>query len=289
MVIVDARTSHKHGAYLQNKSDATTLASFDTFYTTAETLTGRKIHQLQTDWAFDSAAWREYCQTHGIIHEFTAPYLSAQNVLAEHVIQTTMDDVHTLLSDSGLNHSFWAEAAAYSIDTYNLIPSCCHPGRIPLEGFTGKWQDISYLWTFGAKCWAKIPTGLGGSKLDLHSRECCLLGYATGRGNYKVQDVMSHQVFVSWDVVFEEGQPHRTSASVGENIPIFNTNTNKNDPPTDTRPDTVDNTAQGNATYDNAHQDPVNQNPNHDQPNIVTIPMEQWQSTWLSKPLQASL
>ena len=46
MVIVDASTSHKYGVYLQDKSDTSTIAGFDTFHTTAETLTGRKIHRL---------------------------------------------------------------------------------------------------------------------------------------------------------------------------------------------------------------------------------------------------
>ena len=32
---------------------------------------------------------------------------------------------------------------------------------------------------------------------------------------------MSHCVLVSQDVVFEEGQPHHTSASVGEQLPVF--------------------------------------------------------------------
>ncbi len=41
------------------------------------------------------------------------------------------------------------------------------------------------------------------------------------RQNYKVQDVTSRRVFVSCDVIFEEGEPHRTSPSVGENIPLF--------------------------------------------------------------------
>ena len=63
----------------------------------------------------------------------------------------------------------------------------------------------------------------GGSKLDPRSVECRLLGYASGSGNYKVQDVATHRVFVSRDVVFEEGQPHRTSVSVGEQIPLFDT------------------------------------------------------------------
>ena len=53
------------------------------------------------------------------------------------------------------------------------------------------------------------------------STECQLLGYVSGAGNYKVQDIVTHQVFVSHDVVFEEGQPHRTLTSVGEQIPLF--------------------------------------------------------------------
>ena len=67
----------------------------------------------------------------------------------------------------------------------------------------------------------------GGSKLDARGMECRLLGYTPGLGNYKVQDNTTHHVFVSQDVVFEEGQPHRTSASVGEHtIPVFDTNMN---------------------------------------------------------------
>lgn len=37
MVIVDAGISHKNGVYLQDKSDATMIVSFDTFCTTVET------------------------------------------------------------------------------------------------------------------------------------------------------------------------------------------------------------------------------------------------------------
>src|ERR1700678_653326 len=93
MLIVDAGTSTKYGAYLQDKSDMSTLASLDTFCTMAETLTGRRICRLRTDRAFESATWKEYCQRHGIIHEFTALYWSAQNGLAERAIRTTRADL----------------------------------------------------------------------------------------------------------------------------------------------------------------------------------------------------
>src|SRR5271168_4707984 len=224
MIIVDGGTSYKYGLYLPDKSDATTIPAFNDFRIRAETLTGRKIRQLRTDHAFESAAWETYCKSHGITHEFTAPYSSAQNGLAERAIRTTIDDVRTLLHDSSLSHSYWAEASAYSIDTCNVIPSRRHPGHIPAESFSGKRQDISYLWVFGARCWAKVPTAQGESKLNPRSIPCRLLGYESGSGNYKVQDVTSRRVFVSRDVIFEEGLPRRTSASVGEETepePLF--------------------------------------------------------------------
>jgi hypothetical protein len=150
MIIVDGGTSYKYGVYLSNKSNTTTISAFDGFRIKAETLTGRKIRRMRTDRAFESVAWEDYCKSHGIIHEFTAPYSSAQNGLAERAIRTTIDDVRTLLCDSNLSHSYWAEASAYSIDTRNLIPSRRHPGRIPAKSFSGKRQDIilpSGLWS----------------------------------------------------------------------------------------------------------------------------------------------
>ena len=229
MIIVDAATSYKYGAFLPDKADNSTITAFETFRNHAETLTGKKIRKLRTDGAYDSSAWKEFIQKTGITHELSAPYSSAQNGLAERAIRTTIEDVRTLLRDSGLSHSYWAEAAAYSIAVRNLIPSRRHPNRIPSESFTGIRQNVAHLRVFGSKCWAKIPTihgaqVTGGSKLDPRSVECRLLGYASGAGNYKVQDIVTRRTYVSRDVVFEEGHPHRTTASVGEKIPLFDTN-----------------------------------------------------------------
>ena len=96
MPIVDGGSSYKFGAYLSNKSDSSTIATFNNFRVEAESLSGRKVCRLCTDRAYESSAWMEYCRQHGIVHEFTAPYLSAQNGLAERAIRTTMDDVRTV-------------------------------------------------------------------------------------------------------------------------------------------------------------------------------------------------
>ena len=97
MAVVNGGTSFKYGAYLSDKSDASTITAFDMFQVEAESLSERKIRRLRTDRAYESSSWHDYCQNHGIVHEFTAPYSSAQNGLAERAIRTTMDDVRTLV------------------------------------------------------------------------------------------------------------------------------------------------------------------------------------------------
>lgn len=93
MIIVDAGTSYKYGAYLADKLDSTTLAAFEIFRAQTEVATGRKVRRLRTDGDFETVIWKDYCQQNGITHEMTAPYSSSQNGLAERAIRTTIDDV----------------------------------------------------------------------------------------------------------------------------------------------------------------------------------------------------
>ena len=173
------------------------------------------------------------------------------------------------------------------------MPSRRHPGQIPLESFTGRRQSVAHLRVFGARGWAKIPTvhGMqvtGGSKLDPRSVECRLLGYATGNGNYKVQDVNTRRVFVSRDVVFEEGLPRRTSMNVGEtttNIPLFDMNISESaDPPlADHDLNPVPDAIPNNPGANHSHTD-------HTDPNttvITVIPTEQRRSTRAPQPSSA--
>lgn len=139
-----------------------------------------------------------------------------------------MEDVHTLLWDSGLGHLYWAEAAAFSVATQNLIPSHHHSNKVLLESFSSKCQGVYHLRVFGCKYWAKIPTVHGSlitgeSKLDSRGIECVFLRYVSDTGNYKVQDATSHCVLVSHDIVFKEGLPHHTSPIMGEQTLLFDT------------------------------------------------------------------
>lgn len=83
MPIVDSGTSFKHGVFLADKSDETTIQAFDDYRIMAENQTNRRIRRLRADNAFAGSKWVDYCKEHGIILELTAPYSSAENGLAE--------------------------------------------------------------------------------------------------------------------------------------------------------------------------------------------------------------
>ncbi|KAF7372248.1 Gag-Pol polyprotein [Mycena venus] len=93
MLIVDSGSSHKYVAFLKDKSDDSTIAALDEYHVMAERQTGHKVKRVKTDNAFNSGRWKEYFKTHGIIHEQTSPYSSAQNGLTERAIRTITEDI----------------------------------------------------------------------------------------------------------------------------------------------------------------------------------------------------
>ena len=137
MSIIDAEHWVKEVYFTPNKEAPTTLAAFDKYRRLYETQTSKKIRQVWFDNEFAvPKEWVDYCNEHGICIEPMIPYSSQMNGISEHTIHTLTDDIRTLLIESGLPKNFWAEAAAYSVYTQNLIPSNAIPGKIPLEGWT---------------------------------------------------------------------------------------------------------------------------------------------------------
>jgi len=97
--------------------------------------------------------------------EFSMPYTHGQNGMAEHGMRIIIEGTCCLLIDSGLPPSLWADAAVMVIYLCNFVPSARHPGIVPAEQWTGKWQDISHFRPFGCTAYAKILAEIGISKL----------------------------------------------------------------------------------------------------------------------------
>lgn len=100
-----------------------------------------------------------------MIFEFTAPYSSAANGMAEQTLGIVFGVVHILLLEARMSDGWWAEACNYAIKAGNLLPSLWHPGKVPEEEWTGKRQTVGHLQVWGSPRYTKIPAAKGHSKL----------------------------------------------------------------------------------------------------------------------------
>jgi hypothetical protein len=223
MILVDGSSGETENFFLANKEMGTTLSCLDIYRKRAENVTGKKILRLRTDngLEFKNAVWEEYCAANGIIHEFTAPYTSASNGVAERANRTIMDLARAMLQDAQLPGKYWAEAAATAAYCRNRLPTRRDPETTPFERWHGKKPDVSHIRPFGCVAYAKIPDAVSDGKLAARSLKGALMGYS-GTGVYRVLDRATGKVLVTRNVVFEEGAGHRTTDEVlgGEDINV---------------------------------------------------------------------
>ncbi|GAW02791.1 retrovirus-related pol polyprotein [Lentinula edodes] len=219
ILFTDGRSTVKVPDFLSNKQAGTTLKSFHRYCLKAELETGKKVKCIRIDGGkeLDNMLMANYCAERGIKIEKIPPYSSAANGMAERANRTVISGVRTLLDESGLSHSFWAEAAATYCYVDSFVPSSRFPDDIPIEVFTGKRQDVSHLRPFGCQAWATLPEKRKDGKLSWQAVKGILIGYMDRRG-YRLWIPEWRVVLENRDVRFEEGQAKRTfSRGLGTN------------------------------------------------------------------------
>lgn len=89
-----------------------------------------------------------YMEGEGIDLQYTVHDCPEQNGIAERKNRTLCDAIRTMLKSSGLPLSFWAEAMANAVYTFNRIPRT-NMSKSPLEIFTEKHRTPFFI-EFGA-------------------------------------------------------------------------------------------------------------------------------------------
>jgi transposase InsO family protein len=147
---------------------------------------------------FTSKQWEQHMLQQGIQHVKVPPDAHAQNGRVERVHLTVLDDVRTLLLNSGLPVKYWAEAANYAACTRNHTPS--DNKQTPLDLWTGSNTTVDHLYTFGCKLFFRDHRQT--SKLQPRDKEERLLGYVDGSHTHRRLDNTSSRVIATRDVVF---------------------------------------------------------------------------------------
>lgn len=117
----------------------------------------------------------------GIQHVNTPPDAHTQNGRVEQAHLTLANDMRTLLIDSQLPKTFWAEAIAYSTYTRNRA-MVNHTGKTPEDIWTGQQTSLIHLLPFGQRLFYRVHQQQ--SKLLPRYLPGRLMGYQPGSTAY---------------------------------------------------------------------------------------------------------
>ena len=166
---------------------------------------GQSVKVLRSDngGEYTSDEFKKYLKVQGIKHEFTIPKNPEQNGVAERLNRTLVEMVRSMLADSRLPKSFWAEALATAVYVRNRCPTVAVERLTPFESLNGVKPKVGHLKVFGCAAYPHIPKDER-KKLDDKTHKCIFLGYSDNRKGYRLYDLNHSKVIHSRDIKFNE-------------------------------------------------------------------------------------
>lgn len=114
--------------------------------------------------------------------------------------RTIMEKVRCKLNESGLDESFWAEAAATAAYIINRSPASAIDHNVPEELWLNKKPEYKHLKRFGSISYVHHDQG----KLKPRALKGVFLGYPAGTKGYKIWLLDEEKCVISRNVVFQE-------------------------------------------------------------------------------------
>jgi transposase InsO family protein len=188
---------------LKQKSDV--LTCFIKFKCLVENLFSYKIKQLQTDngGEYVSKNFKQFTDSHGILHRLTCPYTSEQNGISErkhrHITETGL----TLLAQSKLPPIYWVDAFLTAVYLINRMPTPVLENHSPFFKIFKHHPDYAFLKIFGCACYPLLRP-YNSHKLAYRSKQCIFLGYSSNQKGYRCLDPTTNHVYISRHVIFDE-------------------------------------------------------------------------------------
>ncbi|GJX51143.1 retrovirus-related pol polyprotein from transposon TNT 1-94 [Tanacetum coccineum] len=138
----------------------------------------------------------EFCGEKGIKQEFSNARTPQQNGVAERMNRTLIEAARTMLADSHLPTTFWAEAVNTACYTFNRVRVTKPQNKTPYELLFGHKPILSYIRPFG--CHVTILNTLSPlGKFDGKSDEGFLVGYSVNSKAFRVYNLVTKRVEVN--------------------------------------------------------------------------------------------
>ncbi|GJS42174.1 putative ribonuclease H-like domain-containing protein [Tanacetum coccineum] len=149
----------------------------------------------------------EFCGSKGIKRKYSNARTPQQNRVAERKNRTHIEAARTMLADSFLPNTFWAEAVNTACYVLNRVLVTKPQNKTPYELITGKIPIISYIRPFG--CHVTILNTIDHlGKFEGKSDEGCLVGYSLNSKAFRVYNLETKRVEENLHINFLENKPN---------------------------------------------------------------------------------
>ncbi|KAJ9536269.1 hypothetical protein OSB04_un000541 [Centaurea solstitialis] len=178
LVIVDDYSRFTWVYFLRTKDETSELIK--PFVTRVENKTNLRVKVIRSDngTEFKNADLNSFCEEKGIERQYSAPRTPQQNGVAERRNRTLIEAARTMLADSKLPITFWAEAVNTACYVQNRVLIVKSKGKTPYELFEKKKPYIGFLQPFGCPCTIlDTKTHLG--KFECKSDDGFFVGYSS--------------------------------------------------------------------------------------------------------------
>ncbi|GKB92876.1 putative ribonuclease H-like domain-containing protein [Tanacetum coccineum] len=193
LVVTDDYSRFSWVFFLATKDE--TSGILKTFITGIENQINHKVKIIRCDngTEFKNNDMNQFCGMKGIKREFSVARTPQQNGVAERKNRTLIEAARTMLADSLLPTTFWAEAVNTACYVQNRVLVTKPHNKTPYELLLGRPPSISFMRPFG--CLVTILNTLDPlGKFDGKADEGFLVGYSINSKAFKVFNTRTRKV-----------------------------------------------------------------------------------------------
>ncbi|GJR63207.1 putative ribonuclease H-like domain-containing protein [Tanacetum coccineum] len=207
LVITDDFSRFSWVFFLRTKDE--TSAILKDFIRQIENQLNQKVKTIRSDngTEFKNKDVIEFCGSKGIKREYSNARTPQQNGVAERKNRTLIEAARTMLADSFLPNTFWAEAVSTACYVLNRVLVTKPHNKTPYELLTGKIPIIIYIRPFG--CHVTILNTIDHlGKFAGKSDEGFLVGYSLQSKAFRVYNLETKRVEENLHITFLENKPN---------------------------------------------------------------------------------
>ncbi|GJT32577.1 putative ribonuclease H-like domain-containing protein [Tanacetum coccineum] len=207
LVITDDFSRFSWVFFLRTKDE--TSGILKDFIRQIENQLNQKVKTIRCDngTEFKNRDFIEFCGSKGIKREYSNARTPQQNGVAKRKNKTLIEAARTMLADSFLPNTFWAEAVSTACYVLNRVLVTKPHNKTPYELVTGKIPIISYIRPFG--CHVTILNTIDHlGKFDEKSDEGFLVGYSLQSKAFRVYNLETKRVEENLHITFLENKPN---------------------------------------------------------------------------------